>query len=83
MVTAVVTLFMAAEVGLSLLGHFGFIHLFSVLVIYSVPAAYRAAKQKNVKAHRLNMIGVYVGGILIAGGFAFTPGRLLHTWLVA
>jgi len=27
------------------------------------------------------MIGVYVGGILIAGTFALMPGRLLHEWL--
>jgi uncharacterized membrane protein len=25
------------------------------------------------------MIGVYVGGILIAGTLAFLPGRIMHT----
>lgn len=81
LVTAVITLFMPARVGPTFLGHFGFIHLFSLLVLYSVPAAYIAIKNKNIKAHRQNMIGLYVGGILIAGAFAFSPGRLLHTWL--
>jgi uncharacterized membrane protein len=83
LLTALITLFMSAEVGPTLLGHFGFIHLFSILVLYSVPAAYMAAKNKNMKSHRGNMIGVYVGGILIAGAFAFSPGRLLHSWLIA
>lgn len=83
LLTALFTLFMSAEVGPTLLGHFGFIHLFSFLVLYSVPAAYIAAKNKNMKSHRSNMIGVYIGGILIAGAFAFSPGRLLHTWLIA
>jgi uncharacterized membrane protein len=27
------------------------------------------------------MLGLYFGGILIAGAFAFTPGRMLHAWL--
>ena len=79
--TAIFTLFLQAEVGPTIFQHFGFIHLFSLLVLYSVPSAYYAAKKGRVKIHRDNMIGVYVGGILIAGAFAFSPGRLLHTWL--
>ncbi len=79
--TAVVTLFMSAEVGPSIMGHFGFIHLFSFLVLYSVPAAYFAVLKGNINKHRRNMIGLYVGGLLIAGAFTFAPGRLLHGWL--
>jgi uncharacterized membrane protein len=79
--TAVVALFMPAQVGPAFLGHFGFIHLFCVLVLYSVPAAYFAARNGNVAKHKYNMIGVYVGGILIAGAFTLMPGRLLHKWL--
>ena len=40
-------------------------------------------RRGNVAAHRGHMVGVYVGGILIAGSFAFSPGRLLHGWLFA
>lgn len=81
--TALVTLPMPAEVGPRLLDHFGFIHLFSVLVLVSVPAAIYSIRRGNVAAHRGHMVGVYVGGILIAGSFAFSPGRLLHGWLFA
>ena len=81
--TAMVSLPMPAEVGPRLLDHFGFIHLFSVLVLVSVPAAVYSIRRGNVAAHRSHMVGVYVGGILIAGGFAFSPGRLLHGWLFA
>ncbi len=81
--TAIVTLFMSAEVGSTIFNHFGFIHLFSFLVLYSVPSAYFAAKNNNIKKHRRNMIGLYVGAILIAGSFALAPGRLIHTWLIA
>jgi uncharacterized membrane protein len=83
MITATISLFMPAVVGPRLFNHFGFIHLFSVLAIYSVPSAYFAAKRHDVKSHRNSMIGLYVGGLIIAGGFAFMPGRLLHTWLFA
>ena len=81
LVTATITLFMPARVGPQIVGHFGYIHLFSLLVFYSVPTAYINARRGNVKAHRNAMIGLYVGGILIAGSFAFMPGRLLHSWL--
>lgn len=79
--TAIITLIMPAQVGPQLLGHFGFIHLFSLLVLYNVPTAYFAARRSDIKTHRGNMIGLYVGGILIAGAFAFMPGRLLHDLL--
>lgn len=80
-VTGFTTLFMPAQVGPKFLGHFGFIHAFSLLTLYSAPAAFLAIRQGNVKAHRGNMIGLYVGGILIAGAFAFSPGRMLRDWL--
>ena len=79
--TALITLAMPAEVGPALLGHFGFIHLFSVLVFVSIPLAVVSIRRGNLRAHGGHMLGVYFGGILIAGGFALVPGRLLHGWL--
>ena len=81
--TALVTFLMPAVVGPRLLNHFGFIHLFSVLVVVSVPMALYSIRHGNVAAHRFHMVGVYAGGILIAGTFALMPGRLLHAWLFA
>lgn len=80
--TAVITLFMSAELGPTLLGHFGFIHGFSLLVLVSVPGAYLAARRGNIRRHRLSMLGLYAGGLLLAGGFALMPGRMLHDWLL-
>ncbi|MBX2824020.1 MAG: DUF2306 domain-containing protein [Gammaproteobacteria bacterium] len=76
-ITAVLTLFMSARVGPTLLDHFGFIHLLSLLVLVEVPRAIFAVRKGQIGTHRQAMVGVYVGGILIAGGFAFMPGRLL------
>lgn len=81
LVTGVTTLFMPAEVGPRVLDHFGIIHAFSLLTIYNVPTAYVAARRHDIKTHRGNMIGLYLGGIVIAGALALAPGRLLHTWL--
>ena len=79
LVTAFITLFMQAKVGPKLFNHFGWIHSFSFLTIYTVPTAYLAIKNGNVKAHKRKMILLYFGAIIIAGGFTFFPGRYLHT----
>jgi uncharacterized membrane protein len=79
--TGFITLAMPAQVGPRFLNHFGFIHLFSFLALFSVPTAYLAARRGNIRAHRAAMVSLYIGGILIAGAFAFSPGRMLHRWL--
>lgn len=78
LITAVITLFMPALVGPQFFGHFGCIHLFSFLTIYTVPTAYTAIRKRNVRAHQRKMILLYIGAILIAGGFTFAPGRYLN-----
>ncbi|UXX79136.1 DUF2306 domain-containing protein [Reichenbachiella carrageenanivorans] len=78
MVTALITLFMPAQVGTRIFNHFGWIHSLSFLTLYTVPTAYFAIKKGNVKSHKRKMILLYFGAILIAGVFTFTPGRYLH-----
>lgn len=77
--TALITLFMPAHFGANLFNHFGWIHLFSLLTIYTVPSAYIAIKNGNVIAHKRKMNILYFGAIIIAGGFTFAPGRYLNT----
>lgn len=78
LITATITLFMPADVGPQFLNHFGWIHSFSFLTIWTVPTAYMAIKKGNVKVHKRKMILLYFGAIIIAGGFTFVPGRYLH-----
>ena len=78
LITAIVTLFMPAEVGPRLFNHFGWIHSFSFLTLYTVPTAYTAIRKGNVRSHKRKMILLYIGAIIIAGGFTFSPGRYLH-----
>ena len=82
-VSAAISLWMPAFVGPRWLGHFGFIHLFSILTILSVPVAIIGVRIGNLKVHIGSMIGLYIGGLIVAGGFALTPGRLIHTWFLS
>lgn len=79
LITATITLFMPADVGPRIFNHFGWLHSFSFLTIYTVPTAYLAIKKGNVKAHKRKMILLYFGAIIIAGGFTFVPGRYLYS----
>ncbi len=81
LVTAIITLFMPALVGPKFLGHFGWIHSFSFLTLFSVPRAYLAARSGRIQAHKFSMISLYIGAIVIAGGFTLVPGRYLHELL--
>ena len=77
--TAIVTLFMTAEVGPKFLNHFGYIHLFSFLTLYTIPTALIAVRKGDIKTHKRKMILLYFGALIIAGGFTFFPGSYLHS----
>lgn len=62
-------------------GHFGVIHLLSILTIVTVPAAWWAARTGRIRAHQHMMIGLFIGAILIAGGLTLIPGRFLGNLL--
>jgi uncharacterized membrane protein len=59
---------------------FGFspVHLLVPLVLFGVYGALRGARAHRVSRHRRAMLGVYFGGILLAGGLTFLPGRIMH-----
>ena len=60
---------------------FGFspIHLFVPLTLFGVVGALYYARRHNIRAHRQSMLGVYIGGLLIAGSLTLLPGRIMHT----
>ena len=80
--TAALSLLIPAAVGPQLVGHLGLIHILSFVVLFSVPRAYFAARNHNLVHHKIAMIGVYVGGVLVAGGFTLAPGRYLNQLLL-
>lgn len=53
------------------------IHLFSVLTLVLVPVIIHRARAGQVAKHQRAVLGLIVGGLVIAGLFTFLPGRVL------
>jgi uncharacterized membrane protein len=77
-ITAIAALFIHQIPAIDLFHGFGPIHIFSFVTLFGVIGALRGAWTHNIRLHRGAMLGVYIGGILIAGTFAFLPGRIMH-----
>lgn len=60
------------------LGPFGPIHLLSILTLVMLPLALIFAHRHKVRGHATTMISLFIGALLIAGGFTFVPGRIMH-----
>ena len=73
-VTAITTLFVRVIDP----GKLSLIHLFIPLTLGGVIMTVVALRRGNIAGHKRSMIGLYVGALLIAGGFTFLPGRLMH-----
>lgn len=58
------------------------IHLFTLATLVSLPLGVLHARRHDVKAHRSTMVGVFTGGLVIAGLFTLIPGRLLGNALL-
>ncbi|MDZ7926803.1 MAG: DUF2306 domain-containing protein [Agrobacterium sp.] len=54
------------------------IHLLSILTIYGCLQSIHFARRGDIRRHMRIMQSVYLGGIVIAGGFTFVPGRIMH-----
>lgn len=59
-------------------GHLSWIHLFIPLTLFGVVSAIWRIQRKDVKGHRAAMLGLYFGGLIIAGALTFYPGRLMY-----
>ncbi|OQR93255.1 membrane protein [Thraustotheca clavata] len=79
MVTASISSFGLTEIIPN--GSWSPIHALSIFTLYSLTKGIQAIRKGNVKAHKHNMIGCFMG-LAGAGIFAvFSPGRRLNTWL--
>lgn len=54
------------------------IHLLSAFTIYGCLQSIYFARRGDIRRHMRIMQSVYLGGIVIAGGFTFVPGRLMN-----
>lgn len=78
--TVVSSIFIRSRI--PLIGSFSWIHFaFIPSTLIGLIAAFWYLAKKNIQAHRLTMINLYIGACLIAGGFTLLPGRLLGNLL--
>lgn len=82
LITGIDSLFMSARVGPTLLNHFGFNHIFSLIALYTVPTTWYFLKNGDIKRHQIGMVLLYIGSVIIAGVLALTPGRFLYSVLL-
>lgn len=72
--TAIVTFFIRS-IGA---GSLSPVHLFIPLTLFGVFGALWNVRRGDIRGHRNAMLGLYWGGLMIAGGLTLLPGRLLH-----
>ena len=54
------------------------IHLLSIMVLVMLPTAIYFARIHRVRGHKLTMLGIFSGALIIAGIFTLVPGRIMH-----
>lgn len=59
------------------------IHLLSVFVLAGIWQSISAARAHNIRAHKASAIGMYFGGIVVAGLFTLVPGRIMNAVVFA
>jgi uncharacterized membrane protein len=64
-----------------LVGPFSPIHLLSIWVPIMLVVAVIAARRGNVRRHKITMLSLFAGALLIAGLFTLMPGRVMHAVL--
>lgn len=65
-----------------LLGGFSPIHLLSLITLFSIAIALRAARSKQISRHRRVMTWLTYGSLMAAGLFTLLPGRLMNAVLL-
>jgi len=76
MATVAVSSFWINEI--RLVGPWSPIHLLSILSLVMVPLGVWYARRHRVRGHRITMISIFAGALVIAGLFTFVPGRIMH-----
>ena len=62
-----------------LVGPWSPIHLLSIFTPIMLVVGVMAARGHNVRRHKITMISIFAGALLVAGLFTLVPGRIMHT----
>ena len=61
-----------------LVGPWSPIHLLSIFTLVMLVMGVIAAHRHNVRRHKIAMISIFAGALVIAGLFTLVPGRIMH-----
>lgn len=75
MVAVAISAFFIHEI--RLWGPWSPIHLIAVVTLVLLPPAVWQARRHAVQSHRYQMIGIFLGALVVAGALAFLPGRIM------
>ncbi|MEO1136446.1 MAG: DUF2306 domain-containing protein [Pseudomonadota bacterium] len=66
--------------GLPISQWFGWIHVFTIITAYGLIGGIIILVKggPSLKKHKGPFIGIFFGGIIVAGAFSFMPGRIMH-----
>lgn len=76
-VLAVSGLFIPSN-GLAVIGHFGPIHLFSVIALWGISRGIWLARKGRIKDHQTAIRSTWFGSMGVAGLLNFIPGRTIN-----
>ena len=63
---------------IKLLGPWSPIHLLSIFTPIMLVVGVIAARSHNVRRHKITMISIFAGALMVAGLFTLVPGRVMH-----
>jgi uncharacterized membrane protein len=63
---------------LRLWGPWSPIHLLSIFSLVMLPLGIHYARGHRVRGHKLTMLGLFAGALVIAGIFTLAPGRIMY-----
>ena len=61
-----------------LVGPWSPIHLLSIFTPIMLVVGVVAARRHKVRSHKITMVSIFAGALVVAGLFTFLPGRLMH-----
>jgi uncharacterized membrane protein len=67
--------------GIRMWGAWSPIHILSVFTPVMLVFGVLAARGHRVRAHKITMISIFAGALMLAGLFTLVPGRLMHSAL--
>jgi uncharacterized membrane protein len=65
--------------GIRMWGPWSPIHLLSVFTPLLLIVGVLAARGHRTRAHKITMISIFTGALLLAGLFTLVPGRIMHS----